>query len=52
MKKLILNPTGDNFSGTIDAYNDYARHLNTLNACVGIVGNDTAKEFFASDEKR
>ena len=52
MKKLISNPTGDNFSGTIDAYNDYARHLNTLNACVGIVGNDTAKEFFASDDKR
>lgn len=52
MKKLISNPTGDNFSGTIDAYNDYARHLNTLDACVGIVGNDTAKEFFASDDKR
>ena len=52
MKKIILNPTGENFSGTIEAYNNYARGLNTMQSCIKLIGADTTNKFFKSDNKR
>ena len=50
MKKLIdSTPHKDN--GTLRAFNDYVRELNTIESCIGLIGATVAKDFFRSDNK-